>query len=220
MSRHEKITFTGSQGHALAARLDLPSGPPRAFVLFAHCFSCSKDQFATASVSRALCYLGFGVLRFDFTGLGASEGDFANTNFSSNVEDILHAVDFMRSHHRPPAILIGHSLGGAAILDAASSVPEAKAVATIGAPGDPRHLEHLFAELAPVLAEHGEQEPARDHCQDHGEHRCGGRPEAGRLGTFLEADHSVSPALPELYSNMVGHLRSVVVCHFHIVRSA
>lgn len=158
MARHEKITFAGSQGHALAARLDLPSGPPRAFVLFAHCFSCSKDKFATASVSRALCDLGFGVLRFDFTGLGASEGDFANTNFSSNVEDILHAVDFMRQHHRPPAVLIGHSLGGAAILDAASSVPEAKAVATIGAPGDPRHLEHLFAEIAPVLDEEGEAE--------------------------------------------------------------
>ncbi len=145
MAISKKVEFMGSQGEELAARLDLPDGEPHAMVLFAHCFSCSKDLFAASRVSRALSGLGFGVLRFDFTGLGGSDGDFANTNFSSNVEDILAAVAFLRDQHMAPSLLIGHSLGGAAVLKAAEDVPEARAVATIGAPAEPAHVEQLFA---------------------------------------------------------------------------
>ncbi len=144
MARSKKIEFPGSMGGKLAARVDLPEGELHAVALFAHCFSCSKDSLAPARVSRALSALGFGVLRFDFTGLGGSEGDFANTNFSSNVEDILAAADWLRQHEKPPALLIGHSLGGAAVLSAAGRIPEAVAVATIGAPADPAHVAHLF----------------------------------------------------------------------------
>ncbi len=146
MSRSsQKLTFPGSSGEALAARLDRPAGEPRAYALFAHCFTCSKDIFAAARISEALVERGIGVLRFDFTGLGASEGDFANTNFSSNVEDLIAAADYLRENYRAPEILIGHSLGGAAVLAAAESVPDAKAVATIGAPADVEHVVHNFA---------------------------------------------------------------------------
>lgn len=144
MSRTEKLTFPGSSGEALAARLDTPPGRPRAYALFAHCFTCSKDIFAAARISEALVEHGFAVLRFDFTGLGASEGEFANTNFSSNVEDLKRAADYLREHHAAPEILIGHSLGGAAVLAVAADVPEAKAVATIGAPADAEHVVHNF----------------------------------------------------------------------------
>ena len=143
-------------GGKLAARVDLPDGELHAVALFAHCFSCSKDSLAPARVSRALSELGFGVLRFDFTGLGGSEGDFANTNFSSNVDDILAAADWLRQHEKPPALLIGHSLGGAAVLSAASRIPEAVAVATIGAPADPSHVEHLFDDAICEIEEDGE----------------------------------------------------------------
>ncbi len=146
MSRSsEKLTFPGSSGEALAARLDRPAGAPRAYALFAHCFTCSKDIFAAARISEALVERGFAVLRFDFTGLGASEGEFANTNFSSNVEDLVRAADYLRENHRAPEILIGHSLGGAAVLAAAGSVPEANAIATIGAPADAEHVVHNFS---------------------------------------------------------------------------
>ncbi len=144
MSLSEKLTFPGSSGEALAARLDMPAGSPRAYALFAHCFTCSKDIFAAARISEALVERGFAVLRFDFTGLGASEGEFANTNFSSNVEDLKRAADYLRENHSAPEILIGHSLGGAAMLAAAGDVPEAKAVATIGAPADADHVIHNF----------------------------------------------------------------------------
>ena len=140
----EKLVFPGSSGEALAARLDTPAGAPRAYALFAHCFTCSKDIFAAARISEALVERGFAVLRFDFTGLGASEGEFANTNFSSNIEDLIRAAEFLRENHAAPEILIGHSLGGAAVLAAAGSVPEAKAVATIGAPADAAHVVHNF----------------------------------------------------------------------------
>ena len=136
----EKISFSGAQGHQLAARLDFPVGPPRAYALFAHCFTCSKDIFAASRIASELAAHGFAVLRFDFTGLGASEGEFANTNFSSNVEDLLRAADYLRQNHQAPAILIGHSLGGAAVLAAAPDIPEAQAVATIGAPADAEHV--------------------------------------------------------------------------------
>jgi uncharacterized OsmC-like protein/alpha-beta hydrolase superfamily lysophospholipase len=149
-ARSEKITFASAAGERLAARLDWPEGAPDAFALFAHCFTCSKDTFAAARISQGLAAHGVAVLRFDFTGLGASGGDFANTNFSSNLGDLAAAADYLRQAHQAPKILIGHSLGGAAVLAAAQRVPEAVAVATIAAPFDPAHVSHL---LAPVRAE-------------------------------------------------------------------
>ncbi|MGI9419100.1 MAG: bifunctional alpha/beta hydrolase/OsmC family protein [Geminicoccaceae bacterium] len=143
-------------GDKLSARLDLPAGRPRAAALFAHCFTCSKDIFAASRISQELADLGFAVLRFDFTGLGASEGEFANSNFSSNIDDLVAAADFMRSEVEAPRLLIGHSLGGAAVLAAAASVPEAVAVATIGAPFDPGHVAHLFQSAADEIAAKGE----------------------------------------------------------------
>ena len=140
----QKLTFQGAQGDELAARLDLPAGKPRAYALFAHCFTCSKDIFAAARIAGELAERGFGVLRFDFTGLGMSGGDFANTNFSSNVEDLVQAAAYVREHHGPVDVLIGHSLGGAAVLAAAGALPEVKAVATIGAPADAEHVVQNF----------------------------------------------------------------------------
>jgi putative redox protein len=139
-----KITFAGHEGQALAARLDLPEGPVRAYALFAHCFTCGKDVLAAGRIARGLSERGIAVLRFDFTGLGSSEGDFANTSFTSNVEDLLAAADYLRREHQAPSILIGHSLGGAAVLQAAGEIPEARLVATIGAPADPAHVERLI----------------------------------------------------------------------------
>ncbi|MGB0747389.1 MAG: alpha/beta fold hydrolase [Magnetospiraceae bacterium] len=142
--RSEKIEFPGAMGKMLAARLDLPAGEPLAYALFAHCFTCSKEIYAAARVSAALTAHGIGVLRFDFTGLGSSEGEFANTNFTSNTQDILQAAAYLREHHQAPKILIGHSFGGAAMLAVAGQIEEAVAVATIGAPSDPAHVTHLF----------------------------------------------------------------------------
>ncbi len=138
--KSEKVEFEGSQGARLAARLDLPALPPTAFCLFAHCFTCSKDTRASAHVAAALAERGFAVLRFDFTGLGGSGGDFANTNFSSNVADLVAAAGFLRTAYRAPALLVGHSLGGSAALVAAAQIPEVQAVATIGSPFDPSHV--------------------------------------------------------------------------------
>lgn len=157
-ARSQKVSFTGAQGDELAALLDLPAGPVRAYAIFAHCFTCSKDVFAAARISGALAELGIGVLRFDFTGLGMSGGEFANTNFSSNVADLLCAVDFMRQNLEAPKILVGHSLGGAAVLAAASEVPEARAVATIGAPADARHVTRGFQADLTRIEEDGEAE--------------------------------------------------------------
>jgi putative redox protein len=153
-----RAEFPGAHGDALSARLDLPAGPPRAWALFAHCFTCSKDFVASARVSRALAARGFAVLRFDFTGLGSSAGDFANTTFSSNVEDLVRAADFLRREHRAPALLVGHSLGGAAVLAAAARIPESVAVATIGAPAEPAHLKGLFAANEREIESAGEAE--------------------------------------------------------------
>ncbi|MDH4149111.1 MAG: alpha/beta fold hydrolase [Betaproteobacteria bacterium] len=152
------IHFPGAFGTALAARLDLPAQVPRAFALFAHCFTCSKDSLAAARISAALVEHGFGVLRFDFTGLGGSAGDFANTNFSSNVADLVAATAWLRAQHQAPRILIGHSLGGAAVLAAASEIAEAAAVATIGAPFDPAHVQHLLGDAALQIRADGEAE--------------------------------------------------------------
>ncbi len=138
------VTFTGSQGAPLAAHLDL-SDTPRAWAIFAHCFTCSKDSLTTARIARALAASGIAVLRFDFTGLGASEGDFSETTFSSNVDDLVCAADYLRRGHSAPSILIGHSLGGAAMLAAAHRIPETRAVATLGAPADPEHVAGLLS---------------------------------------------------------------------------
>ncbi len=140
-----RVSFKNSAGQSLAALLDRPvDGVPIAYALFAHCFTCSKDYKGVSRISRALARQGIAVLRFDFTGLGQSEGDFEDTTFSSNVEDLVAASEFMARDLAPPKLLIGHSLGGAAVLKAAQSIPSAKAVATIAAPSSPQHLmEHL-----------------------------------------------------------------------------
>lgn len=141
------LTFQNDDGIPLAARLDLPpDGDPIACALFAHCFTCSKNLSAVGNISRALTQEGIAVLRFDFTGLGESEGEFADTNFSSNVSDLLAAARFMEQEVEAPSILVGHSLGGAAVLQAAAHLDSVQAVATIGAPYDPEHVQHLFAE--------------------------------------------------------------------------
>jgi len=155
--RSEKVTFPGSQGD-LAARLDLPEGTPRAYALFAHCFTCSKDVFAASRIAAGLAELGVATLRFDFTGLGASEGEFANTNFSSNVEDLLKAAAYLSESHAAPQILIGHSLGGAAVLAAAGRIESAEVVATIGAPFDPGHVADHFKDRISDIKEEGEAE--------------------------------------------------------------
>ena len=146
MPTRQRITFANDRGEQLAAALELPDRPPRAFALFAHCFTCGKDIAAATRISRTLAANGLAVLRFDFTGLGGSEGDFANTNFSSNVADLLAAAEFLRTEHAAPQLLIGHSLGGTAVLAAAPEIPESKAVVTIGAPASPDHVIKQFAD--------------------------------------------------------------------------
>ena len=155
---NEQITFTGASGAALAARLDRPMGRPSAYALFAHCFTCSKDVFAAARISTALAERGIAVLRFDFTGLGSSGGDFANTNFSSNVGDLVAAAEYLHAEHQPVKILIGHSLGGAAVLAAAGRIPEATAVATLNAPCNPEHVRHLLGGTMEEILAKGEAE--------------------------------------------------------------
>lgn len=141
----KKVTFKNSDGQELVGYLDLPiNQEPHNYVLFAHCFTCNKNFFSAKNIAHALTANGFGVLRFDFTGLGESEGEFAETNFSGNVEDLLAAVDFLRKNHKSPSLLIGHSLGGAAVLFAAKEIPEVKAVATIGAPSEITHVTRLI----------------------------------------------------------------------------
>ncbi|WP_108879512.1 alpha/beta fold hydrolase [Anderseniella sp. Alg231-50] len=151
-----RIEFPGSQGGKLAARLDAPSGTVRGYALFAHCFTCSKDVFAASRIASALASHGVATLRFDFTGLGASEGEFANTNFSSNVADLIAAADWLRDNHAAPELLIGHSLGGAAVLAGAGHIAELKAVATIGAPADADHVVHNFQASLDTIEADGE----------------------------------------------------------------
>ncbi|WFU90190.1 bifunctional alpha/beta hydrolase/OsmC family protein (plasmid) [Rhizobium sp. CC1099] len=140
----QRLQFAGHSGATLAARLDMPNEPLRAYALFAHCFTCSKDLAAARRIATELAREGIAVMRFDFTGLGSSEGEFASTNFSSNVADLLSAVDYLRQHYRAPSVLIGHSLGGAAVLAVARNIPEVRAVATIGAPADVGHVLKNF----------------------------------------------------------------------------
>lgn len=157
--RHiRRVEFPGSGGDILAARLDLPPGVPQGYAIFAHCFTCSKDLFAAHRIATELAARGIGVLRFDFTGLGASGGEFASTNFSSNVEDLRLAAAWLREHVGAADILIGHSLGGAAVLAAAGDLPEVRAVATIGAPADADHVVRNFHAQLPAIEGKGEAE--------------------------------------------------------------
>jgi uncharacterized OsmC-like protein/pimeloyl-ACP methyl ester carboxylesterase len=154
----ERFQFKGEGGHQLAAALDLPDGPVHAYALLAHCFTCGKNVLAAKRIATALAAKGIAVLRFDFTGLGSSEGDFANSTFSSNIADLVHAADHLREARGTPAILIGHSLGGAAILAAAGQIPDAKAVVTVAAPSDPTHVTHLFKDKIEAIHTHGQVE--------------------------------------------------------------
>ena len=155
----KRINFPGAQGVKLAAVLETPDGgDPRAFALFAHCFTCTKDIFSARYVTAGLARRGFAVLRFDFTGLGASEGEFANTNFSSNVQDLLCAAEFMRAELKAPRVIVGHSLGGAAVLAAAGEIPELRAVVSIAAPAEPAHVQNLFTDAKQKIQMEGEAE--------------------------------------------------------------
>ncbi|MGB0935592.1 MAG: alpha/beta hydrolase family protein [Alphaproteobacteria bacterium] len=149
------LLFKNEQGKMLAAKLEEPEGEPRAFAIFAHCFGCSKDVLATTRISRALTKEGIAVLRFDFQGLGASEGDFSETTFSSNVSDIVYAGKYLRENYKAPELIIGHSLGGAMSIVGASLIPEIKAVCTIAAPSYPSHVVHLFEEHLDKIQKEG-----------------------------------------------------------------
>lgn len=143
----EQLNIKNTNGDSLAATLELPSKPPKFYALFAHCFTCSKNTLAATYISKKLVERGIAVLRFDFTGLGSSEGDFSDTNFSSNLEDIISVSNFLKINHEEPELLIGHSLGGAAVLSVAQSIDSVKAVVTIGAPSTADHVQHLFSDL-------------------------------------------------------------------------
>lgn len=159
MAKREKVTFTGGSGTPLAGIIEMPDeGEPRAWALFAHCFTCGKDVLAASRIARRLAELGCAVLRFDFTGLGDSEGNFADTNFSSNIRDLLSAADFLHREHHPVDLLIGHSLGGAAVLAAAAQIEEARAIVTIAAPADPDHVIKQFACALDTIESQGEAE--------------------------------------------------------------
>jgi putative redox protein len=153
----EKLEFSNEAGQRLAARMDLPDDKqPVAFALFAHCFTCSKNIKAAAHISRALTADGIAVFRFDFTGLGESEGDFGDTSFSSNVDDLVMAAKFMADTYEGPKILIGHSLGGAAVLQAAARIPSSVAVITIAAPADPNHVTLALGDSKEIIERRGE----------------------------------------------------------------
>ncbi|MTI03631.1 bifunctional alpha/beta hydrolase/OsmC family protein [Roseibium sp. RKSG952] len=184
----ERITFAGHDGSQLAARLDLPDGPVLATALFAHCFTCSKDIPAARRISARLAAMGIAVLRFDFTGLGHSGGEFANTTFTSNVEDLIAASHYLAGRNMAPALLIGHSLGGAAVLRARAGIPSVKAVVTLGAPADPGHVSHHFEAALPEIAAEGSAEVT-----------LGGRP--FRIGkAFVDdiSESALAPAIAEL----------------------
>ena len=184
----EKLTFQGANGAMLAARLDRPQGPHIATALFAHCFTCGKDITAARRIASRLAAAGFAVLRFDFTGLGHSEGEFANTSFTSNVDDLVAAYRHLEAEKMPPSLLIGHSLGGAAVLKAAGAMPMVKAVATLAAPFDPAHVTNVFADAL-----------ARIEADGVAEVNLGGRP--FRIGKGFVEDvraSSLEPAISAL----------------------
>ncbi|MEM6421386.1 MAG: alpha/beta fold hydrolase [Pseudomonadota bacterium] len=156
--RQEKLTFAAAGGHILSARLDRPDGPPRAHALFAHCFTCGKDIAAARRIARRLADLGIAVMRFDFTGLGHSGGEFGNSGFSANVDDLVAAAEAMAERDEAPSILIGHSLGGAAVIAAAPRIESVRAVVTIGAPAEPGHALAQFGQDLSAVREHGTAE--------------------------------------------------------------
>ncbi|MDO6517195.1 bifunctional alpha/beta hydrolase/OsmC family protein [Zobellia uliginosa] len=152
----QKVRFKNKDGQDLVGRLELPANRhPHNFAIFAHCFTCTKNLTAVRNISKALTSNGFGVLRFDFTGLGESDGDFENTNFSGNVEDLIAASDYLEKNYQAPTLLVGHSLGGAAVIFAADRIDSIKALATIGAPSNPIHIEHLLKEGIPEIEKSG-----------------------------------------------------------------
>ncbi|MEM6656567.1 MAG: bifunctional alpha/beta hydrolase/OsmC family protein [Pseudomonadota bacterium] len=181
----ERITFAGHDGSQLAARLDRPDGRVLATALFAHCFTCSKDIPAARRISERLAAMGIAVLRFDFTGLGHSGGEFANTTFSSNVEDLIAAAQYLSARDMAPALLIGHSLGGAAVLRARAGIPSVKAVVTLGAPADPGHVAHHFVDALPQIEQDGSAEVS-----------LGGRP--FRIGKHFVDDISETVLMPSI----------------------
>ena len=189
----ERFDFPNAAGQKLAALLDRPPGEPRAYALFAHCFTCGKDVHAAKRIAEGLTALDIAVLRFDFTGLGSSDGEFANTTFSSNVADLVAAANELRRTRRAPAILIGHSLGGAAVLAAASDVPEARAVVTIAAPSDPTHVKGLFARHLEEIGTKGEVEVV-----------LAGRPfRISRAFVDDLAEHRLLDRLPDLHKALL-----------------
>jgi len=182
------VNFPGGSGQQLAGILDLPETEPRGYALFAHCFTCSKNLKASTNIGRAMTNAGIAVLRFDFTGLGQSEGEFADTNFSSNVSDLLAAVHYLEQQYEAPAILLGHSLGGTAILQASADVPSAVAVATIASPADPAHVASLFGDARAELETRGGAEV-----------RLGGRPFTVRQQFLDDLDkHDLPQAVASL----------------------
>jgi len=192
----ERITFTGHDGNTLAARLDLPEGPHLGTALFAHCFTCGKDIPAARRIAGRLAAMGIAVLRFDFTGLGHSDGEFENTSFTSNVADLTAAARYLEARDMAPGLLIGHSLGGAAVLRAADTMPSVKAVATIGAPFDPDHVTHNFADALPKILEQGSAEVS-----------LGGRP--FRIGRAFVEDVQAERLAPAI----AGLHRALLVMH-------
>lgn len=157
--KSEKVTFQGASGHKISARLDLPeTGALHGLILFAHCFTCSKNLNSINYISQAMVQEQFGLFRFDFTGLGDSEGDFSETNFSSNIKDLIAAAKFMEQEYMAPTVLMGHSLGGAAALAAAQDIPSLKAIATLAAPYDPFHVSEHFKDHLDTIEQEGQAE--------------------------------------------------------------
>src|SRR5580700_9541038 len=194
--RSEPFEFQNAQGLKLSGRLDRPDGAARAFALFAHCFTCDKTSKAAVRVSRALAAIGVGVLRFDFAGLGDSEGDFAATGFSSNVADLITAAGRMAERGVAPALLIGHSLGGAAVLAAAGDIVSAKAVVTIGAPSEPSHVLGLLGDRVKTIEAEGRAEV-----------NIGGRP-------FVLGKAFVDDVRMQALKERIGHLgRALMIMH-------
>ena len=193
----ERFDFQGAGGLGLSGRLELPEGTPITYALFAHCFTCGKDALAATRIARKLAALGIATLRFDFTGLGGSEGEFANSGFTSNIEDIVAAADHLRRTRMAPSLLVGHSLGGAAVLAAAGRIPEVRAVATIGAPFDAAHVLHLFGDRVSAPGESGTTQVeiggrpfqiGRSFVEDLSRHDQGGR--IGELRRSLLVMHA------------------------------
>jgi putative redox protein len=192
----DRVSFEGHNGDMLSARLDRPEGPRLGTALFAHCFTCGKDIPAARRIAGRLAAMGFAVLRFDFTGLGHSGGEFENTSFTSNVEDITAAANYLTARGMAPDLLIGHSLGGAAVLRAASAIPSAKAIVTIGAPFDPEHVTQHFTQALPDI-----------HANGAAEVHLGGRP--FRIGHRFIRDvqeEKLAPAIAGLH-------RALLVMH-------